>query len=73
MIPRVAIVKTKQITASRGIHDPIDPWQGERIFRACFVEIGIINTHPPFFILFAYKDRIGKPIRVIYFFDEPSG
>ena len=70
MVPRVAIEETKQIAASRGIHDLIDPRQGERIFWACLVEISIINTYSPFFILLVYKDAIGKLVWVILFFDE---
>jgi hypothetical protein len=40
------------------------------IFFACLVEIGIINTHPPIFILYRYKNRIGEPIRVVHFFNK---
>ena len=34
------------------------------------VEIGIIDTHSPFFILFQYKDGINYPLWVDYFFNE---
>jgi hypothetical protein len=36
------------------------------------VEIGVINAHSPFIILFAYKDRISYPLWMNYFFNEAS-
>jgi hypothetical protein len=32
----------------------------------------IINTHPPIFILFGYKDWISEPIWVVHFFNKTS-
>jgi hypothetical protein len=42
------------------------------ILRAMLVEIGIIDTHSPFFILFQYKNRVSYPLWVDYFFNESS-
>jgi hypothetical protein len=36
------------------------------------VEIGVVNTHSPFIILFLYKDRISLPLWMNHFFDEAS-
>jgi hypothetical protein len=44
--------------------------QAEGILRVVFVEIGVINAHPPFIILFSYKNRVGKPLQVIHLFDK---
>jgi hypothetical protein len=36
------------------------------------VEIGVINAHSPFIILFPYKDGISYPLWMDYFFTEAS-
>jgi hypothetical protein len=50
----------------------IDPGKPEGIFFACLIKINIINTHPPIFILFWYKNRIGEPIWVVHFFKKSA-
>jgi hypothetical protein len=42
----------------------------QRDVFTCLIKISIIDTHPPFFILFGYKNTIGKPIRVVHFFNK---
>jgi hypothetical protein len=44
--------------------------QTEGVLRAVFVEIGVINVHSPFIILFSNKNQVGKPLRVIHLFDK---
>jgi hypothetical protein len=36
------------------------------------VEIGVINAHSPFIILFPYKDGISYPLWMNHFFNEAS-
>jgi hypothetical protein len=48
----------------------INARQPEVILRAMLVEIGVINTYPPFIILFSYKDGISYPLWMDYFFNE---
>jgi hypothetical protein len=36
------------------------------------VEIGVINAHSPFIILFLYKNGISYPLWMDYFFNESS-
>jgi hypothetical protein len=36
------------------------------------VEIGVVNTHSPFIILFLYKDGVSYPLWMDYFFNESS-
>jgi hypothetical protein len=36
------------------------------------VEIGVINAHSPFIILFSYKDGISYPLWMNHFFNEVS-
>jgi hypothetical protein len=70
MISRIALKETYKALANHGVHNLIDLRQPEGIFFACLIKIGIINTHPPIFILFRYNNRIGKPIRVVHFLNE---
>jgi hypothetical protein len=72
MIPGIAVKETLKAAASCGVHNLIDPGQPEGICFACLIKISIINTHPLIFILFGYKNRIGEPIRVVYFLNEIS-
>jgi hypothetical protein len=48
----------------------IDLGKPEGIFFTCLIKISIINTHPLMFILFGYKNGIGKPIWVVHFLNE---
>ena len=49
------------IAAGRGIHDLIDPWQRERVFWACTIQICEINAHPFLAIGFWTTYRIRRP------------
>ena len=55
MIARVTIEDGEQFTAGGGVYTLVYPRQTEGVFRAVFVEISVINTHPPFFILFCTR------------------
>jgi hypothetical protein len=50
----------------------INARQPEVILWAMLVEIGVINAHSPFIILFPYKDGISDPLWMDYFFNETS-
>jgi hypothetical protein len=50
----------------------INARQPKVILRAILVEIGVINTHPPFIILLLYKDGISYPLWMDYFFNESN-
>ena len=58
MIAGVTVKKGEQFAASSGVYNLVYPRQAERVFRAVFVKISIINTHSPFFILFLNENRI---------------
>jgi hypothetical protein len=59
MIARVAIEEGEQDAASHGVDDFVDAWEREGVLRSMFIEITIIDTHPPFIvILFEYKYRV---------------
>jgi hypothetical protein len=70
VIARVVFKKTEQGTAYRGINDMVYSWECEVVFGAVFVEIGVINAHSSFLILFGYKNWIRKPVRMIHFLYE---
>jgi hypothetical protein len=36
------------------------------------IEVGVVNAHSPFIVLFLYKDRISYPLWMDYFFNEAS-
>jgi hypothetical protein len=36
------------------------------------IETSIVNTHSPFPVLLFYKNKIGQPLRMIYFLDKSS-
>jgi hypothetical protein len=51
MIPKIAVEKIWNAAISRGVHNLIDSGEPEGIFFTCLIKIGIINTHPPIFII----------------------
>jgi hypothetical protein len=68
---------TNNIENSKGCNLPWRPQLdrfrvGRTDLFTCLVEISIINTHPPIFILFRYRYGIGEPIWVVHFFDKTS-
>jgi hypothetical protein len=72
MIPKIATKKTYKVATSCGVYNLIDLGKPEGIFFACLIKISIINTHPPIFILFRYKNGIGELIWVEHFFKETN-
>ena len=40
------------------------------VLQTCLIEASIINTHSPFPGLLFNKNRIGKPVKVVYLLDE---
>jgi hypothetical protein len=52
VIPQVIVEEAQETASHRGVHDLIDSEQVKKILFAGMVEISIINTHPPIFILF---------------------
>ena len=42
----------EHLLPSSGIQNLIYPWQRETVFWACIIEVGVIDTHPPFAFLF---------------------
>jgi hypothetical protein len=49
----------------------INPRQPEGILGAVFVEVGVVDAHPPLVrILLADEDGVGEPLRMEDFYDE---
>ena len=42
------------------------------VLQTCLIEASIINAHSSFPSLLFNKNRIGKPVGVVYLFDEAS-
>ena len=57
MIAKVTVEEGEQFAVGGGVYNLIYPRQTEGVFRAVFVEIGVINAHPPFFILFFEQEQ----------------
>ena len=70
MITGVAIEEGEELATGGGVYYLVNAWQDKRIFRAMLIEIGVINAHPPFFILLLNKDWISQPIGMIHLFNE---
>ena len=58
MIAAVTVEEGEQFAVDGGVYTLVYLRQTEGVFRAVFVEIGIINAHSPFFILFLNKNWI---------------
>jgi hypothetical protein len=71
--PRVAVEEAEQVAARRGVDDLIYPRQPEGVLGAVFVEVGVVDTHPPLVgVLLAGEDGVGEPLRMEDFSDEAS-
>jgi hypothetical protein len=58
VIAGVIVKEGEELTSDGGVYDLIYPRQTERVFRAVFVEISVIDAHSPFFILFLNENRV---------------
>ena len=58
MIAGVTVEEGEQFIAGGGVYNLIYPRQTERVFRAVFVMISVINAYSPFFILFLIENRV---------------
>jgi hypothetical protein len=71
VVPGVAVEEAEQVTAYRGVDDLINSRQTKRILRAVFVEVSVVDAHPPLVCVFlADEDRVGKPLKMENFADE---
>ena len=51
----------------------VDARESEGILRAVFVEVCVIDAHPPLVVvIFRNEYRIRQPLGVVNLFDEPS-
>jgi hypothetical protein len=49
----------------------VNPRQPEGVLGAVFVEVGVVDAHPPLVrVLLADEDRVGEPLRMEEFSDE---
>ena len=76
IVSRISIHERHGLVSGSGIYELIDPRQRKTVFWACFVEISIVNTRPPFPIGFRNEDWIGYPRWIVsipykFVFDEP--
>jgi hypothetical protein len=51
----------------------VNPWQPEGVLGVVFVEIGVVDAHPPLVrVLLVDEDGVGKPLRMEDLSDEAS-
>ena len=72
MIARVTVEEGEELAAGGGVYNFVYPMQTEGVFRAVFVEIGVINAHSPFFILLLNEHRVNQPLEMIDLFNKSS-
>jgi hypothetical protein len=73
VVPGVAVEEAEQVAARRGIDDLIYPRRPKGVLGAVFVEVGVVDAHPPLVrILLADEDGVGEPLRMEDFSDEAS-
>ena len=60
VIAGVTVEEGEEFIAIGRVYNLIYPRQTEGVFRAVFVEISVINTHSPLFILF-FEQELGLP------------
>jgi hypothetical protein len=71
VVPGVAVEEAEQVTARRGVDDLVNPRQPEGVLGAVFVEISVVDAHPPLnCVLLADEDGVGEPLRMEDFSDE---
>ena len=70
MIARVGIQKGEDLTSRGEVDYPVYARQRKVIIWTHFVEASIINAHSPFPGLLFDKNRIDKPVGVVYLLDE---
>ena len=68
MIARVTVKEGEEFIAGGGVYHLVYPRKIKEVFRAVFIEISVINSHSPFFILLLNKDWVCQPLRMIHFF-----
>jgi hypothetical protein len=73
VVSGVAVEEAEHVAARRGVDDLVNPRQPEGVLGAVFVEIIVVDAHPPLVrVLLADEDGIGEPLRMEDFFDEVS-
>jgi len=70
VIAGVTVKEGEEFTAGGGVYNLVYLRQTKGVFRAVFIEIGVINAHSPFFILLLNKNWVCQPLRMIHFFNK---
>jgi hypothetical protein len=73
VVPGVAVEEAEQVAARHGVYDLIYPRQPKGVLGEVFVEVGVVDAHPPLVgVLLADEDGFGEPLRMEDFSDEAS-
>jgi hypothetical protein len=69
----VAVEEAEQVAARCGVDDLIYPRQPEGVLGVVFVEVGVVDAHPPLVgVLLEDEEGVGEPLRMEDFSDEAS-
>ena len=70
VIPRESIHEAEHLMTGGGVDQQIYAREGVTVFRTCSVQVRVVDTKPPFAIVFSDEDHIGQPPRIVHIFDE---
>jgi hypothetical protein len=71
VVPGVAVEEAEQVAARRGVDNLVNPRQPEGSLGAVFVEISVVDAHPPLLrVLLGDEDGFSKLLRMEDFSDE---
>jgi hypothetical protein len=71
VVPVVAVEEAEQVAARGGVDDLVNPRQPEGVLGAVFVEVGVVDAHPPLVrVILADEDGVGELLRMENFSDE---
>ena len=65
MVFREGVKKRQNAIPSNCIYNFIYTWQGEAIFRTCFIEISVFYTYVPLTTFFWYDHHISQPFGIL--------
>jgi hypothetical protein len=62
VVAGVAVEEAEQVAAHCGVDYLINSWQPEGVLGAVFVEVSVVDAHPPLVrVLLADEDGVGGP------------
>ena len=70
VVPREGIHEVEHLMTGRGVDQQIYTGKGVAVFGTSSVQVRVVDTEPPFAIVFSDEDHIGQPPRIVHIFDK---